>query len=64
VAAVELLHARIALLQARDLALVERLIRDARTWALVDELAARVAGGLVEREPKLARRLDRWVRRR
>jgi 3-methyladenine DNA glycosylase AlkD len=62
VAAVELLHERAALLQAHDLALVERLIRESRTWALVDELAARVAGALVEREQKLARRLDRWAK--
>jgi 3-methyladenine DNA glycosylase AlkD len=61
VAAVELLHARQLLLEARDLALIERLIRESRTWALVDELAVRVTGALVERETKLVRTLDRWA---
>lgn len=44
-----------------DLALVERLIREARTWALVDGLAASVAGRLVERFPRLGSTLDRWA---
>jgi 3-methyladenine DNA glycosylase AlkD len=59
-AAVELLVDRGDLLEADDLAVVERLLRTARTWALVDPLAARVAGGLVERFPELAPTLDRW----
>jgi len=63
-AAVELLDMKGALLQARDLALVERLLRESGTWALVDNLAAHVAGGLVERFPALARTLDRWARDR
>lgn len=62
VAAVQLLQARVELLNARDLARVQQLIRESRTWALVDELAARVAGALVEREPTLARALDRWAK--
>lgn len=62
VAAVELLHHRVALLEPQDLALVERLIREGHTWALVDELSARVAGALVEREPRLMRTLDRWAK--
>ncbi len=61
-AAVELLDMHGALLSPTDLALVERLIRESRTWALVDSLAAHVAGSLVERHPKLARTLDRWAR--
>jgi 3-methyladenine DNA glycosylase AlkD len=62
-AAVELLQLHLDLLAAVDLAgVVEPLLRDARTWALVDGLAAHVAGGLVERFPRLARTLDRWAR--
>jgi 3-methyladenine DNA glycosylase AlkD len=61
VAAVELLDAYGPRLEARDLRLVERLIRESRTWALVDGLAATVAGGLVERFPELGRALDRWA---
>jgi 3-methyladenine DNA glycosylase AlkD len=61
-AAVELLEAGGDMLQARDLALVERLLRESRTWALVDNLAASVAGPLVERFPRLGRALDRWAR--
>lgn len=62
VAAVELLHHRAAPLLPEDLALVEQLIRQGRTWALVDELSVRVAGALVEREPRLLRTLDRWAK--
>jgi hypothetical protein len=36
--------------------LVERMPRDARTWALVDGLAANVMGGLVGRFPELGAR--------
>ena len=59
--AVELLEMRGELLRASDISLVERLLREARTWALVDELAAVVAGGLVERHPNLGSTLDRWA---
>jgi 3-methyladenine DNA glycosylase AlkD len=48
-------------LQPTDIVLVERLLREARTWALVDELAAVVVGGLVERHPELGAVLDRWA---
>jgi 3-methyladenine DNA glycosylase AlkD len=61
-AAVELLDMHGALLLPADLSLVERLIRESHTWALVDALSAHVAGSLVERHPTLARRLDRWAR--
>jgi len=61
-AAVELLDMHGALLLPADLSLVERLIRESHTWALVDTLSARVAGSLVERHPTLARKLDRWAR--
>jgi 3-methyladenine DNA glycosylase AlkD len=60
-AAVELLDLYGSLLEPADLRLVERLIRESRTWALVDGLAATVAGGLVERFPELADALDRWA---
>jgi 3-methyladenine DNA glycosylase AlkD len=48
-------------LLASDMALLERLLREARTWALVDGLAASVVGPLVERDPKAADMLDRWA---
>jgi 3-methyladenine DNA glycosylase AlkD len=44
-----------------DAALVERLIRESGTWALVDGLAPTVMGGLVERYPELTAVLDRWA---
>ena len=59
--AVELLEMCGDRLQAADVGLVERLLREARTWALVDELAAVVVGGLVERHPELGAVLDRWA---
>ncbi len=60
-AAVELLDAKPALLQADDVAMIERMLRTARTWALVDTLAEHVMGGLVERYPELTATLDRWA---
>lgn len=44
-----------------DLALVERLLREARTWALVDVLAPDVAGPIHQASPAEAGPvLDRW----
>jgi 3-methyladenine DNA glycosylase AlkD len=60
-AAVLLLVDRIGLLEAADLDLIEQLLRRSDTWALVDSLAADVAGSLVARFPELARTLDRWA---
>ncbi|MGH2722107.1 MAG: DNA alkylation repair protein [Actinomycetota bacterium] len=60
-AAVEVLTERVRLLEARDLALVERLVRGSGTWALVDGLAVVVAGDLIERLPALTAELDRWA---
>jgi 3-methyladenine DNA glycosylase AlkD len=61
-AALELLDAKGALLQADDAAVVERMLRTARTWALVDGLAANVMSQLTERHPELTAWLDRWAR--
>jgi 3-methyladenine DNA glycosylase AlkD len=70
-AAVEILDARAQLLRPDDLRLLERLLRESRTWALVDGLAAKVVGGLRERYPDdvettleaWSRDPDLWVRR-
>jgi 3-methyladenine DNA glycosylase AlkD len=62
-AAVELLELHVGRLASADLeGAVEPLLREARTWALVDNLAASVAGPLVERFPALGAALDRWAR--
>ncbi len=58
---VELLEARVDLLEPGDLGALEGWIRAAGTWALVDDLAASVAGALVERFPASAGVLDRWA---
>ena len=60
-ACVELLDASGAVLGPDDMTLLERLLREARTWAIVDGLAASVAGTLVDREPTAAAVLDRWA---
>ena len=61
-AAVLLLTDRRALLQAGDVTLVERMLRTAGTWALVDGLAADVMGSLVARfGDQLHPALDRWA---
>src|SRR5512144_1179363 len=60
---VELLDVYADRLEARDLpGGLERFLRESRTWALVDGLAASVAGPLVERFPALGRVLDRWAK--
>ena len=60
-AAVELLAAANRELCLDDLALLERLLRDSKTWALVDALAISVVAPLVERDPAVADVLDRWA---
>ena len=60
-ASVEILGFGSASLQPTDAALLELLIREAKTWALVDGLAASVVGPLVERFPELRTTLDRWA---
>ncbi len=61
-AAVEVLTFGRRQLAAADLTLVERLVREARTWALVDGLAVHVAGDVVGRDPAgTAATLDAWA---
>lgn len=61
-AATELLECHAALLEPADLPLLERLLRESRTWALVDPLAVQVVGSLLEREPvAIGPTLDRWA---
>jgi len=50
-----------ALLGPADIPLIEQMLREARTWALVDSLAADLMGTLVERFPELTTVLDRWA---
>jgi 3-methyladenine DNA glycosylase AlkD len=59
-----LLQARVDLLRPADLPLLKRLIREARTWALVDPLAGSVLGPLLLAHPEAADRLDAWARDR
>jgi 3-methyladenine DNA glycosylase AlkD len=58
---VEVLRAYGATLTPGDAALLERLIRESGTWALVDSLAGDVVSGVVERHPELVAVLDRWA---
>jgi 3-methyladenine DNA glycosylase AlkD len=48
-------------LRSEDLALIERLIRESRTWALVDVLSGDVVGEMGLRF-RIRRTLDRWSR--
>ena len=59
--AVLLLEAFQSLLEAEDIRLLERLIRQSKTWAFVDELAIAITGPLLQRAPTLASTLDRWA---
>ena len=58
---VELLSAYGDRLDPIDASLLERFVRESRTWALVDGLAISVVGRLVERFPELNQVLDRWA---
>jgi len=60
-AAVELLAIYHDRLHGEDMVLLERLLRQSRTWALVDPLSASVVGRLAERCPQLGTVLDRWA---
>jgi 3-methyladenine DNA glycosylase AlkD len=62
IAAVMLLEAYPELVAPSDLSLLERLIRESKTWAYVDGLAATVLGELLVRSPRTAPKLDRWAR--
>lgn len=59
--AVELLELCTDRLGPDDVAMLERLVRGSRTWALVDEIAPSVVGPLVVRHPELGVTLDRWA---
>ena len=60
-AAVEELVDAAGLLTPNDLPWLERLLREARTWALVDPLAAQVVGALCEAHPEVATTTAGWV---
>lgn len=60
--ALVLLVTRAGELTPRQLPFLERLLRDAHTWALVDEIAPRLVGQLLVRQPReVGRVLDRWA---
>jgi 3-methyladenine DNA glycosylase AlkD len=59
--AAAILGARARLLTPGDMPFLERLIRESRTWALVDELAEHPLGNLLSRHPgEVASVLRRW----
>jgi len=60
-AAAMLLEANSASVLPTDLTLLKRLIRESKTWALVDVLAGDVIGRLLVRHPRAESRLDRWA---
>jgi 3-methyladenine DNA glycosylase AlkD len=60
-AAVSILELYSSTLQAKDIRLLEKMLRESRTWALVDNLAASVVGPLWDRYPQLGSEIDRWA---
>jgi 3-methyladenine DNA glycosylase AlkD len=58
---VALMERRPELLRPEDLALVEELLRESKTWALVDWLCTKVAAPLIEDNPALKPTLERWA---
>lgn len=61
-AAAVLPESYVQLLSPHDLVFIEGLIREARTWALVDVLAGDVVGRIVLAGGDTRRALDRWAR--
>jgi 3-methyladenine DNA glycosylase AlkD len=59
--AIQLLAKRASLLGPADLGWIEQLLRDCRTWALLDPLASEVAGAIVHADPGTTEVIDRWV---
>jgi 3-methyladenine DNA glycosylase AlkD len=60
-AAVEVLRLQVRALRSADLPTVELLIREALSWALVDPLAADIAGKIVLTHPGGWPLIDRWA---
>ena len=60
-AAVEILIRAAPVLRAADLGTVERLLRESRTWALVDGLSVNVAGQIALRDPLSWTCVDGWA---
>lgn len=60
-AAVEVLRYRVRALDVRDLALVERMLCESGTWALVDAIAIEVAGPIAAADPDAGGVLDHWA---
>jgi 3-methyladenine DNA glycosylase AlkD len=60
-AAALLLGTRAELLGPRDLPLIERLVRESKTWALVDVLAGNVLGQILLAHPEAAGAIDSWA---
>jgi 3-methyladenine DNA glycosylase AlkD len=61
-AAILVLDRFAGLLRAADAPLVERLVRESRTWALVDPLSTDVLGGILGRDAEgISPVLDRWA---
>lgn len=61
ISAVVLLQSYASFLGPRDLVLIERLLRESLTWALVDPLAVDVVGRLALEHPAILSRLNRWA---
>ncbi len=60
-AAAMALEARPDLVEPADLPLLRRLVREARTWAIVDVIAVKVLGALLLARPAAGSRLDSWA---
>lgn len=61
VAACHVLELHEAVLTVGDIPLLERLLRESRTWALVDVIAPNVVGPMFDRDPaSIGPVLDRW----
>lgn len=58
---IELLRARVSLLESSDIGLLETLLRRSGSWAYVDSIAVHLVGPLADRDPGLFEQLDSWL---
>jgi 3-methyladenine DNA glycosylase AlkD len=59
--AIAVLEQRHVALTSRDLPLLERMLRESRTWAYVDWISMKVLAPMLLRERRLRQRLPRWA---
>ena len=59
--AVELLAYKAQNLEMRHLKIIEKMMREAKTWAHIDPIAILLIGSIMEKDKKMLKRLPEWA---